>query len=231
MFALFSGLLGTAFSVLIRMELSGPGVQYIADNQLYNSIITAHAILMIFFMVMPALIGGFGNFLMPLMVGGPDMAFPRYRCRFFYHCTNISSNFDSVINLFSMLCVFIYILYLILSIIIGGLCNEIFLLASSGNEPDFMQYIDFGSDNNSNSGGNGSSGEGPSETNETKKDTDRLYEYLKPYEGQKVVDKKMINLRTKTYNPSSLAEKEKVEMSRIFGHIRLEKPEFFPGSS
>lgn len=60
-FALFSGLLGTAFSVLIRMELSGPGVQYIADNQLYNAIITAHAILMIFFMVMPALIGGFGR--------------------------------------------------------------------------------------------------------------------------------------------------------------------------
>jgi len=76
-FALFSGLLGTAFSVLIRLELSGPGVQFIADNQLYNSIITAHAILMIFFMVMPALIGGFGNFLLPLLVGGPDMAFPR----------------------------------------------------------------------------------------------------------------------------------------------------------
>lgn len=77
MFALFSGLIGTAFSVLIRLELSGPGVQYIADNQLYNSIITAHAIMMIFFMVMPALIGGFGNFLLPLLVGGPDMAFPR----------------------------------------------------------------------------------------------------------------------------------------------------------
>lgn len=77
MLALFSGLIGTAFSVLIRLELSGPGVQYIADNQLYNSIITAHAILMIFFMVMPALIGGFGNFLLPLLVGGPDMAFPR----------------------------------------------------------------------------------------------------------------------------------------------------------
>jgi cytochrome c oxidase subunit 1 len=77
MFALFSGLAGTAFSVLIRLELSGPGIQYISDNQLYNSIITAHAIVMIFFMVMPALIGGFGNFLLPLMVGGPDMAFPR----------------------------------------------------------------------------------------------------------------------------------------------------------
>ena len=72
-FAVFAGMIGTAFSVLIRLELSGPGIQYIADNQLYNSIITAHALLMIFFMVMPALIGGFGNFLLPLLVGGPDI--------------------------------------------------------------------------------------------------------------------------------------------------------------
>nr|QNS38554.1 cytochrome oxidase subunit I [Paracoccidioides brasiliensis] len=76
-FALFSGLLGTAFSVLIRLELSGPGIQYIEDNQLYNSIITSHGVIMIFFMVMPALIGGFGNFLLPILIGGPDMAFPR----------------------------------------------------------------------------------------------------------------------------------------------------------
>ena len=50
-FALFSGLIGTAFSVLIRIELSGPGPQYIVDNQLYNTIITAHALFMIFFLV------------------------------------------------------------------------------------------------------------------------------------------------------------------------------------
>ena len=52
-FAVFSGMLGTAFSVLIRMELASPGVQYLQGNhQLYNVIITAHALLMIFFMVM-----------------------------------------------------------------------------------------------------------------------------------------------------------------------------------
>ena len=44
---MFSDLFGTAFSVLIRMELSGPGVQYIADNQLYNSIIRIHGILLL----------------------------------------------------------------------------------------------------------------------------------------------------------------------------------------
>jgi cytochrome c oxidase subunit 1 len=76
-FAIFAGLLATAFSVLIRMELSGPGVQYIADNQLYNSIVTSHGILMMFFVIIPMLVGGFGNYLLPLLVGGPDMAFPR----------------------------------------------------------------------------------------------------------------------------------------------------------
>jgi heme/copper-type cytochrome/quinol oxidase subunit 1 len=51
-FAVFAGMIGTAFSVLIRLELSSPGVQFLqGDHQLFNVIITAHAFIMIFFMV------------------------------------------------------------------------------------------------------------------------------------------------------------------------------------
>lgn len=77
-FALFSGLLGSALSIIMRLELSSGGdVFLMGQNHVYNVVITAHALLMIFFMVMPTLLGGFANWLIPVMIGCQDMALPR----------------------------------------------------------------------------------------------------------------------------------------------------------
>lgn len=77
-FGVFSGIMGTVFSIFIRFELSSPGDHFFNGNyQLYNVVVTTHAVLMIFYLIMPAAIGGFGNWFVPIMIGSPDMAFPR----------------------------------------------------------------------------------------------------------------------------------------------------------
>jgi cytochrome c oxidase subunit 1 len=78
-FSIVAGLIGGAFSVMMRMELAEPGFQYIAPGgeDVWNVWITAHGLIMVFFVVMPGLIGGFGNWFIPLLIGAPDMAFPR----------------------------------------------------------------------------------------------------------------------------------------------------------
>ncbi|MCB1479395.1 MAG: cbb3-type cytochrome c oxidase subunit I, partial [Rhodobiaceae bacterium] len=66
-FALCAGVIGGTLSVGMRMELQEPGMQIFGDPHMFNVFTTAHGLIMIFFMVMPALIGGFGNWFVPIM--------------------------------------------------------------------------------------------------------------------------------------------------------------------
>src|SRR3569623_130497 len=76
-FAIIAGLIGGAMSIAIRIELMYPGVQLFAQNHTYNVFVTSHGLIMIFFKELTAIIGGYGNMMVPMIFGAPDMAFPR----------------------------------------------------------------------------------------------------------------------------------------------------------
>src|SRR3954468_7759348 len=68
--------LGGAFAVLIRLELLTPQGDLV-EAETYNKLFTMHGIIMVFFFLIPSIPAVLGNFLVPMMIGARDMAFPR----------------------------------------------------------------------------------------------------------------------------------------------------------
>lgn len=73
----WSGIVGGSLSFLIRLELGKPGVLWSESGHIYNVVLTIHAMIIIFFMVIPIIIGGFGNYMVPLILKATDIRFPR----------------------------------------------------------------------------------------------------------------------------------------------------------
>jgi len=74
-FSLAMLFIGGAMALVVRAELWQPGLQFV-DPHFFNQMTTMHALIMVFGAVMPGFVG-FANWMIPLMVGAPDMALPR----------------------------------------------------------------------------------------------------------------------------------------------------------
>jgi cytochrome c oxidase subunit 1 len=81
--AFFFYLVGGVMALVMRSELATPDADLV-DPNFYNAMLTNHGTIMIFFWIVPAAIGGFGNYLVPLMIGARDMAFPKLNALAFW---------------------------------------------------------------------------------------------------------------------------------------------------
>lgn len=70
--------MGLGLRLLIRMKFLKPYTNLI-PSEIYNYVVTSHGVVMIFFFLMPLLIGGFGNYLLPLLLGKDDLDLPRLK--------------------------------------------------------------------------------------------------------------------------------------------------------
>src|SRR5207342_2103558 len=74
---------GGAFAVMIRLELVTPAGDLMTDDT-YNKMFTMHGVMMVFFFLIPAIPGALGNFLIPIMIGAKDLAFPKLNLASWY---------------------------------------------------------------------------------------------------------------------------------------------------
>jgi len=75
---MFSAVIAVLMSLVIRTELAYPGNQILYGNyQFYNALVTAHGLLMLLWVILPVSVGGYANYFLPIIIGSPDMAFPR----------------------------------------------------------------------------------------------------------------------------------------------------------
>ncbi len=76
-------LLGGAFAVTLRLELFNPGKDFVSADG-YNQLFTLHGVIMVFLFIIPAIPGALGNFVLPIQIGAPDVAFPKLNLTSFY---------------------------------------------------------------------------------------------------------------------------------------------------